>query len=66
MDSKDEQKVCSSLKSYGSQTISSAAQQPSYSCSNIITLCGVYFEGDTRINSSAQSDFHEVLDLSTL
>ena len=66
MDSKDEQKVCSSLKSYGSQTISSAAQQPSYSCNNIITLYGVYFEGDTRISSSAQSDFHEVLDLSTL
>ena len=62
----DEREVCSSLKSYGSQTISSAAQQPSYSCSNIITLCGVYFEGDTRISSSAQSDFHEVLNLSTL
>ena len=26
----------------------------------------VILEGDTRISSSAQSDFHEVLDLSTL
>ena len=40
MDSTGEREVCSSLKSYGSQTISSTAQHSSYSCSNIITLCG--------------------------
>ena len=43
-----------------SQTISSAALQPSYSCDNTISSCGVYFEGDTSI------PVHEVIDLSTL
>ena len=50
----------------GSQTISSAALRPSYSCDIIISSRGVYFEGDASISPSAQSDLHEVLDLSTL
>ncbi|CAH3139576.1 unnamed protein product [Pocillopora meandrina] len=58
--------VCSLLNSCGSQTISSAALQPSYFCGNIISSCGVYFKGDTSISPSAQSDLHEVIDLSTL
>ena len=54
------------LNSCGSQTISSAAPQPSYSCGNIISSCEVYFKGDTSISPYAQSDLHEVIDLSTL
>ena len=66
IDSTDEHEVCSLPNSCGSQTISSAAPQPSYSCDNIISSCGVYFEGDTSISPSAQSDLHEVIDFSTL
>ena len=58
LDSTDENEDSSSLKSCSSQTISSAAQQPSYSCSNIITSCGVCFGGHTSISPSAQSDLH--------
>ena len=54
------------LNSCGLQTISSAAPQPSYSCGNIISSCGVYFEGDTSISPSVQTDLHELIDLSTL
>ena len=61
LDSTDENEDSSSLKSCSSQTISSAAQQPSYSCSNIITSCGVCFGGHTSISPSAQSDLHEVI-----
>ena len=66
LDSTDENEDSSSLKSCSSQTISSAAQQPSYSCSNIITSCGVSIGGHTSISPSAQSDLHEVIDLSTM